>query len=137
MEHKVDLIDEQQRLIVDVNFESSSTAININNSNGGVTNPTSSAATEQMSIAQLVVAERKQQRQALLVKRDRINNERENQMLEKKEILSMLEQLLTLETRLVLSYWPRFFLLSHFKWQGFNVFDLVSQLMCQLLIGCY
>lgn len=109
MEHKVDLIDEQQRLIVDVNFESSSTAININNSNGGVTNPTSSAATEQMSIAQLVVAERKQQRQALLVKRDRINNERENQMLEKKEILSMLEQLLTLEARLVLSYWPRFF----------------------------
>jgi hypothetical protein len=81
----VHLIDEQQKLLVDVQLET-----------GGV------GSSEQITTSQQMVAERKQQRQTLLVKRDRINAERENQMLEKKEILSMLEQLLTLDSRYVL-----------------------------------
>ena len=93
------MIDEQQRLLGDVHRDS--------NTGGGSTTTTTTitpSTNEQMSstTAQHIVAERKQQRQALLVKRDRINGERENQMLEKKEILSMLEQLLTLEARFVL-----------------------------------
>ena len=92
---QVDLIDEQQRLLVDVHLDSGV---------GGGSTTTTATRSEPMSssTAQHIVAERKQQRQALLVRRDRINGERENQMLEKKEILSMLEQLLTLEARFVM-----------------------------------
>ena len=63
------------------------------------TGGSSSSGGEQIATSQQMVAERKQQRQILLVKRDRINAERESQILEKKEILSMLEQLLTLDSR--------------------------------------
>ena len=77
---QVDLIDEQQRLLVDVHLDSGV---------GGGSTTTTATRSEPMSssTAQHIVAERKQQRQALLVRRDRINGERENQMMEKKEIL--------------------------------------------------
>lgn len=85
---KLLLIDEQQRLLVDVHIEagnSEETAI-------------------QMANSQQLVTERKQQRQRLLAKRNKINEERENQLVEKKEVLSMLEQLLTLDSGLVIFF---------------------------------
>ena len=79
----MDLIEEQQRLLSEVSID----AICSEN------------IASQMAHSQQIVADRKQQRQALLTKRDKINSDRMNQLAERKELLSMLEQLLSLETR--------------------------------------
>ena len=76
------LIDEQQRLLVDVHLEAGNTE----------------EVALQMATSQSLVTERKQQRQKLLGKRDKINEDRAKQLIEKKEVLTMLEQLLTLQT---------------------------------------
>lgn len=82
LNQQVDLIEEQQRLLFEVNISC----------NEHISN--------QLSHSQQIVAERKQQRQSLLAKRDKISTDRSFQLAERKELLSMLEQLLSLETRL-------------------------------------
>lgn len=76
------LIDEQQRLLVDVHIEAGN----------------SEEMAVQLATSQQLVTERKQQRQRLLAKRNKINEDRGNQLVEKKEILAMLQQLLTLDS---------------------------------------
>lgn len=52
------------------------------------------------SPTQQTIIDRKKQRHALIEKREGINKERTAQQVERKELLAMLEQLLSLETRL-------------------------------------
>ncbi|XP_065667346.1 uncharacterized protein LOC100214952 isoform X3 [Hydra vulgaris] len=78
LNQQVELIEEQQHLLVEVSLEDSS----------------------QFLSSQHLVAEKKQQRQALLDKRDKISADRVIQNLEKNELLIMLEQVLSLETKL-------------------------------------